>query len=198
MSLIDTRSDFLPTFLVPTPGEEALLRRYGPCIAPRREAFTERWVALLQQEQSLRPLLRKGFLTQTRELMESHYAALLCAEYDAERRAVLQHAGAGYQQMSLPIQWITLSYDLLAEDFEIGTEELCLVPELSRALRHALRRRLQLDMFWLEEGFQQAAAQRAASREVFYLASTQVNRSLPLRIFFSEWPPQWPKSCRHL
>ena len=61
MSLIDIRSDFLLTFLVPTPGEEALLRHYGPCIARRQGAFTERWVALLQQEQSLRPLLRKGF-----------------------------------------------------------------------------------------------------------------------------------------
>jgi diguanylate cyclase (GGDEF)-like protein len=178
MSFIDAGSYPLPSFLVATVGEEALLRRYGPCIAPRRRAFAERWVALLQQEPSLRSLLRKAFLMQARELMESHYAALLCADYGAERRAALQHAGAGYQQMGLPIHWITLSYGLLTEDFEIGVEALCLTSELSRSLRHALCKRLQLDMFWLEEGFQQAAAQRAASREVFYLAITQVNRML--------------------
>lgn len=178
MSLIDAGSDPPPTFLVPTPGEEALLRRYGPCIALRRGAFAERWITLLQQEQSLRPLLRKAFPTQARELMESHYAALLCAEYDAERRTVLQHAGAGYQQMGLPIQSITLCYGLLAEDFETGVEALGLTPERSRSLWHALCKRLQLDMFWLGEGFQQAAARLAASREVFYLAITQVNRML--------------------
>ena len=178
MSLIDAGSDPLPAFFVPTPGEEDLLRRYGPRIALRRGAFAERWVALLQQEPSLRPLLRKAFLTQTRDLVESHYATLLCAEYDAEQRAVLQHTGAGYQQMGLPIQSITLTYGLLAEDFEAGVEALGLAPELSRPLRHALYKRLQLDMFWLEEGFQQAAARLAASREVFYLAITQVNRML--------------------
>ncbi|AEM47090.1 diguanylate cyclase/phosphodiesterase with GAF sensor [Acidithiobacillus ferrivorans SS3] len=178
MSLIGAGSDLLPRFLAPDPGEESLLRRHGPSIAPRARAFAQHWVKLLQQEKSLQPLLRKPFLARALPLMEGHYAALLGTDYDAGRRTFLQHAGADYQQMGLPIQWITSSYGLLAEDIEMGVEALGLKPASSRSLRHALCRRLQLDAFWLEEGFQRAAVQRATSRDLFYRAITQVNRML--------------------
>ena len=178
MSRIDAGSDLPPRFLVPDPVEESLLRRYGPAIVPRAKAFAHRWVELLQQEKSLQPLLRKPFLARALPLMEGHYAALLGTDYDAGRRAFLRRAGADYQQMGLTIQWITSSYGLLAEDFEMGVEAIGLKPELSRSLWRALCQRLQLDAFWLEEGFRQAAAQQAASRDLFYLAITQVNRML--------------------
>ena len=178
MSHIDAGLDLLPGFLVSDPGEESLLRRHGPSIALRARAFAQHWVKLLQQQKSLQPLLRKPFLARALPLMEDHYVALLGTDYDAGRRAFLQRAGADYQQMGLPIQWITFSYGLLAEDFEMGVEVLGLAPELSRALRYALYKRLQLDAFWLEEGFQQATAQQAASRDLFYLAITQLNRML--------------------
>lgn len=93
MSLIGAGSDLLPRFLVPNPGEESLLRRHGPSIAPRARAFTHRWAALLHQEKSLQPLLRKPFLALALPLIEGHYAALLGTAYDAGRRACLQHAG---------------------------------------------------------------------------------------------------------
>ena len=178
MSLIDAGLDLLPGFLVSDPAEDSLLQRHGPSIALRARAFAQYWMKLLQQEKSLQPLLRKPFLARALPLMEGHYMALLGTDYDAGRRAFLQRAGADYQQIGLPIQWITFSYGLLAADFDMGVEALGLASELSRLLRHALYKRLQLDAFWLEEGFHQATAQQAASHDLFYLAITQLNRML--------------------
>lgn len=178
MSAVSIASDLLPIFLAPEPEDEALLRRYGPAIALRGRDFAERWVALLRGDPGLQSILNEAFLSRAQTMMEAHYAAILCADYDVARRRVLHEAGAVHQRMAMPIQWMASIYGLLAEDFQQGVEALGLPEEETRKLRHALGWRLQLDAFWLEEGFQQAAAQRRASREAFYLAITQVNRLL--------------------
>ena len=166
----------IPRFLVPHPRERAVLKRYGPRLAERAPDFRQFLFKWLRAEPEMASFLEENTLEAFVAGRLDHYRELLLADYDAERRGILHDLGRETQRLGLPVQWLTVIYAAYKRQIFISISALEPPSDDYAVLRRSVRKRLQLDQFWQEEGFQAAEDERVATREAFFKAVTEANR----------------------
>ena len=167
---------YIPRFLALPPAEADLLRLHAPSLARGAARLADRFYHWLQSEPDLARHLNPRDIPRLTRQQERHYHQLLLADYDQSRRETLHRLGRRHQQVGLPIQWIGAVYTLYEDHLETEVSALRLREDDALTLRRALRKRVQLDSFWQQEGVQAAERDLIATREAFYRAVTEANR----------------------